>query len=199
MNRERFFSRAAAHWDERRRPDIGPRLGRVIEEAGLRRGWHVLDVGTGTGVLVPMILKKVGGRGRVVGLDVSRAMLSHARAKGFPQNVTFIQRDIQDTRLPSESFDRVICNAALPHFRDKQAAMNEMARLLRPGGLVVVSHPIGRKAVHELHREMGESVAHHAVPTPRQLERLFQKARLATVKMIDEPGFYLAAARKPAE
>jgi ubiquinone/menaquinone biosynthesis C-methylase UbiE len=197
MNRKHLFSRLAHKWDEMRRPDMAARLERVIRAARLRAGQQVLDVGTGTGVLVPLMLKMVGKQGRIVGLDFSHAMLARARAKGFPYNVTFIQRDIQKTRLPAESFHRVICNAAMPHFPDKQAAVNEMARLLRPGGLLVVSHPIGRKAVRRLHREMGRSMAKDLVPTPRQLERLFCKARLQTAAIIDDPDFYLALARKP--
>jgi len=199
MNRKHLFSRMAHKWDEMRGPDMAPRLERVIRAARLRAGQRVLDVGTGTGVLIPLILARVGPTGKIVGLDFSRAMLARARAKGFPDNVTFIQRDIQKTRLPGESFDRVICNAAMPHFPDKQAAINEMARLMRPGGLLVVSHPIGRRAVHKLHREMGHSMAKDLVPTPRQLERLFTKAGLESARMIDERDFYLAVARKPSK
>ena len=198
MNRRQFFDRHARHWDEERPKDMAPRLERVLEEANLRGGQQVLDVGTGTGVLIPRRVPRIGDTGAVVALDISAEMLEVARGKGFPANVTFLEADMQDApALEDESFDRVICNAAFPHFPDRRAALAEMIRVLRPGGILIISHPIGREAVNALHCDQGDVVAEDRVPPAAEMQALLEEAGLTEVRVIDEPEFYLAAGRRP--
>jgi len=193
-----FFNKHAHTWDGERNDAMASRLERVVHTSGARQGERVLDVGTGTGVLIPHILHAVGSEGAVVAVDVSPEMLAQARAKGFPENVSFLQADIEHTGLPDASFHRVICNAAFPHFSDKRHALNEMVRLLLPGGTLIVSHPIGREAVNKVHMDAGDAVAEDRVPPPEAMRELLGQAGLVDVYVIDEPSFYLAHGRKPA-
>jgi SAM-dependent methyltransferase len=196
MNRREFFNRSAAAWDHERPDDLLPRLKRVIAEAELRAGDHVLDVGTGTGVLVPMIAEAVGAEGRVLAFDVSPRMVLEARQRIPGKGVLLVQADVHDLPVRLGSFDRVLCNAALPHFGDRRAALQEMIGSLRAAGLIVISHPIGREAVNARHREAGGPVAEDRVPPPKEMETLLSDAGLADIVVIDEPDFYLARARK---
>jgi len=197
MDRQEFFDRQARDWDATGPHDLGPRLARVIGEAKLLPKQRVLDVGTGTGVLIPLILEAVGPSGGIVTLDSSSEMLGAARGKGFPNNVAFVRADMQHAPMLDDArFDRVICNATFPHFADRRKALAEMARVLRPGGLLIISHPIGRAAVNALHRQQGEIVAQDRVPAPAEMRRLLAQAGLEGIRIIDEPEFYLAAARR---
>jgi SAM-dependent methyltransferase len=126
-------------------------------------------------------------------------MLALARQKGFPGNVDFLQADVHRIPLPDAAFDRVICNAAFPHFEDRTRTLGEMIRVLRPGGVLVISHPIGREAVNALHREVGGPVEQDRVPAASVMVTLLEGAGLAYVRVIDEPAFYLAAGRRPRE
>jgi ubiquinone/menaquinone biosynthesis C-methylase UbiE len=157
----------------------------------------VLDVGTGTGVLVPHLLRAIGPAGKVVAVDLSPEMLALARQKGFPGNVDFLQADVHRIPLPDAAFDRVICNAAFPHFADRARSLGEMIRVLRSGGTLAISHPIGREAVNALHREAGGPVEEDRVPTASVMVTLLQGAGLTDVRVIDEPEFYLARGTKP--
>lgn len=110
-----FFDRAALEWDERRPPGETTRLEALLDRLLLERGAAVLDAGTGTGIIVPLLLERVGETGRIVGLNLSPGMLSVARAKGFPSCVEFVEGDIQAMPLPDGGFDLVLCNGTFPH------------------------------------------------------------------------------------
>lgn len=196
MDRVDFFNEHASRWDDLEVEDIGLRLARVVSMSKVQEGERVLDVGTGTGVLLSHILRMIGSHGSIVAVDISSEMITAARAKDFPENVEFLQSDIQETGLPDNSFDRVICNAAFPHFTDKTRALSEMIRVLRPSGTLVISHPIGREAVNRLHRDVSPVVAEDRVPTADKMRGMLADAGLVSVYVLDEPNFYLASASK---
>ncbi|MGQ9488290.1 MAG: class I SAM-dependent methyltransferase [Armatimonadota bacterium] len=195
MHRREFFDNLAEKWDDEESPDISVRLERVVTLADLHAGQRVLDVGTGTGVLVPHILQRVGQHGIVVALDISRGMLRQAKAKMFPSNVYLVLGDMHRAGLGSGAFDRVLCNAVFPHFEDRSIALQEVWRVLRPGGLMIISHPIGREAVNRLHSQY-EAVAQDRVPTADGMQTLLIGMGWVQVEVIDEPDFYLAKAKK---
>jgi ubiquinone/menaquinone biosynthesis C-methylase UbiE len=196
MNRREFFDRHAADWDAARAADLDDRLRRVIAEAGVASGDTVLDVGTGTGVLIPLIASAVGGRGRLLAFDMSQEMARQAadKARGLPAFV--VQADAHALPCADSVFDCVICNAALPHFEDRAHAIHDMTRALKPGGVLVVSHPIGREAVNARHRAAGGPVGEDRVPPPEQMDEILGAAGLTDAVVTDEPEFYLARARK---
>lgn len=195
MSKQEFFDRLAATWDEQERSDISERLARVAAMSCLREGQYVLDVGTGTGVLIPHILRAIGERGVVVAIDISREMLRQAFQKGFPPNVYFLLADMHRLGIRHEAFDRVLCNAVFPHFEHKERALHEAWRVLVPGGLLVISHPIGREAVNRLHAQC-HPVAEDRVPTAAKMHELLTRLGWADVEVLDEPEFYLARAWK---
>jgi len=195
MNKRHFFDQLADEWDRQEAPDISLRLARVAELAELRAGQRVLDVGTGTGVLISHIQRFVGERGLIVALDISREMLRQAVTKAHGDNVRFILADMHQAPIGNDIFDRVICNAVFPHFDDKRRALREAWRVLRAGGLLIISHPIGREAVHRLHSQY-QQVAEDRVPDASTMCAMLEGAGWTGVQVIDEPEFYLARAYK---
>ena len=196
MSRQSFFDDLAQGWDADRVPGEDDQLARVVALADVREGQTILDVGTGTGVLVPHLLRSLGKSGRIVAVDISPEMLRQAEAKALSDRVTFRRADVHDLPFSDCAFDRVICNAAFPHFDDRQLSLREMHRVLRPAGYLVISHPIGRAAVNELHSRAGEPVEGDRVPDAPAIRLLLEEAHFTDVMVIDEPEFYLARGRK---
>lgn len=106
----------------------------------LREGLSVLDVGCGPGTITVDLARTVGP-GVVTGIDTSAAVLEQARATAADQgvrNVEFVEADVYDLPFADGSFDIVHAHQVLQHLSDPVAALREIRRVTRPGGLVAV-------------------------------------------------------------
>ncbi len=108
----------------------------LVQLAAPAEGERVLDVACGTGVVARYAAPLVGLTGRVVGLDLNAEMLTLARAMPQQDGVPIVWRDGNATALPfpDASFDLVCCQQGLQYFPDRPAALQEMCRVLVPGG-----------------------------------------------------------------
>ena len=107
-----------------------------------------LDVACGTGISTFALIEKAGGEGEFHGMDLSKGMLEVARrnaeVKGLT-NVRFAEGDAENLDYPDAMFDVVICNMSFQFIPNKQRALNEMHRVLKPGGrlaLLFVAGPM---------------------------------------------------------
>lgn len=191
-----FFDQYAEAWDAHERRDMPERVARVVALSNVERGARALDVGTGTGVLIPPLLDAVGANGQVIAIDVSGNMLRVAAHKGFPRSVILLKADAERPCFRAGTFDNVMCNAVYPHFSDRVATLEMLVSLLRSGGGFTISHPIGREAVNKLHRSTGDVIAEDEVPAPDEMLRRMEVAGLRDLRIIDEPEFYYAFGRK---
>lgn len=133
-----FFDRAAAAWDEDRSESLGTGAG-VFALAGLvPRGMRVLDLGTGTGGLLPLLARHVD---RVVAVDLSRGMLDRARDRltgPGAGSAEFLRADAERLPLADGSVDGVVANMILHHLSHPEVVLHEVARVLAPGGRGVI-------------------------------------------------------------
>jgi ubiquinone/menaquinone biosynthesis C-methylase UbiE len=113
----------------------------LIETAALRGGERVLDLACGTGVAARYAASVVGRTGQVVGVDVNEGMLSMARTVPPPPGTAmkWQQGDAAALPLPTAAFDVVLCQQGLQYFPQRAAALQEIARVLVPGGRLVFS------------------------------------------------------------
>jgi ubiquinone/menaquinone biosynthesis C-methylase UbiE len=105
----------------------------------------VLDVATGTGRVPVALLAEAAFSGRIVGLDPARQMLDQARPKlgPFTGRAWLVQQVAGSLPFADSSFDAVTCLEALEFFPSTEAALAEMVRVLRPGGLLLTSRRKG--------------------------------------------------------
>ncbi len=115
---------------------------RFGELAQLQPGAHVLDVATGTGEVALFAAQAVGPSGHVAAIDLSPAMLAQAQRKldtAGQAQVALSEGDAAQLTFPDNSFDVVLCGAAVFFLPDMAAALREWRRVLRPAGLVGIS------------------------------------------------------------
>ena len=131
---------------------------------------RVLDVGTGTGALLPMYLESGIALSSVTGVDLSDSMLAYARAR-YPE-ATFVCSDFVDFSLPPEgAYDAIVFNACFGNLFDQRAALAHASALLRTGGAVFISHPLGSEFVRELHVS-DPTVVPHKLPSQDALAKM---------------------------
>ena len=118
----------------------------------LRSGERVVDVGCGAGIDSLIAAKKVGTEGRVIGVDMTPSMLEKARHAANEIGLTNVEfREGYAEALPVEDgwADVVISNGVLNLMPDKAAALEEMSRVLKPGGRLQIGDILVQKAVPE--------------------------------------------------
>lgn len=117
---------------------------RLCELAELKAGQQVLDVASRTGVSSRAAAKIVGTTGSVTGIDLSEGMVRTSEyLSSTYSNLTFLQMDAEKMDFPDNSFDSIIALCAMTHFPHVDLAIDEMFRVVRPGGYVVVSYGAG--------------------------------------------------------
>jgi ubiquinone/menaquinone biosynthesis C-methylase UbiE len=129
--RAEFYTRSAAHAD----PQV---LARVVEVAEPQTSWRVLDVATGSGHTAFALAPRVTS---VTAIDLTPEMLSEAKKLGAElqiSNVLFQIADIHSLPFPDASFELVTCRRAAHHFSKVNKALDEMRRVLTPGGRLVI-------------------------------------------------------------
>jgi demethylmenaquinone methyltransferase / 2-methoxy-6-polyprenyl-1,4-benzoquinol methylase len=112
----------------------------AVEVAEVHPGDRVLDVATGTGDLAIELTSKIAPGGHVVGVDFSEPMLELARRKSAGKHlpVSFIVGDALQLEFSDNSFAATTCGFGLRNFEDPSRAIEEMARVVAPGGRVVI-------------------------------------------------------------
>ena len=120
-------------------------LGNPVRAADIRAGESVLDLGSGGGIDTLLAARRVGAQGRVVGLDMTPAMVekarSHAALAGLT-NVEFVLGRMEAIPLPDSSVGVAISNGVINLVTSKGKLFREILRVLRPGGRLVFADSI---------------------------------------------------------
>ena len=173
---------------------LGPAIADPFTQALLRiaapqQGERVLDVACGTGSVARAAAPIVGAAGRVVALDVNRAMLAVGRARRPPPGAAIEWREGTAVALDllDGAFDLVLCQQGLQFFPDRRAAVREMRRVLRGGGRVAISvwqalrlHPMYEALFDATSRHLGVPLSSvdvsFSLSDANELRRLLEEA-----------------------
>ncbi|MGA7491737.1 MAG: class I SAM-dependent methyltransferase [Syntrophobacteraceae bacterium] len=186
---EKFFNDNVDLFEAPLPKGVPERLRATVKASGLRSGERVLDVGTGTGILINFMLKY--GPSEIHGCDLSENMLERVKEK-FPQVIVHLC-DISDLPLPGDSLDIVFINACFSNIMDKSKSLDNIYRLLRQQGRLVISHPMGRGFIVELKKHTPFHL--DLLPDEGAARGLLEPHGFEVIRFRDDPGFYLVVAK----
>jgi ubiquinone/menaquinone biosynthesis C-methylase UbiE len=170
-------------------PDGVPeRLEKIVAHGKIARGDIVLDVGSGTGILIPIIKKYRPGR--IHACDLSKAMLKQLR-KNYP-DVKTLMADVRDLDLPEGSIDAAFLNACYPNIVDKAGTFSNLARMMKASGRMVISHPLGKSFILSLKECVPFPL--DEFPNKKEAAALLNPFGFEIETFIDEPELYILVA-----
>lgn len=187
---QEFFGARAADWDARF-PDDGPAYASAVGRLSLREGDRVLDAGCGTGRALTPLRAAVGPTGVVLGADLTPAMLEAAVAAGRRRDGLLLLADVAALPLRTRSLDAVFAGGLISHLPRPAANLGELARVVRPGGLLALFHPIGRAA---LAARQGRQITPDDLRAEANLGPLLAGAGWRMTSYVDEDARFLALA-----
>ncbi|MCL6269460.1 class I SAM-dependent methyltransferase [Sansalvadorimonas sp. 2012CJ34-2] len=188
--------------DEAVPPDLLPRLKKIVQAAfpdlspeAYPESPHFLDAGCGAGVLFDFMLSLYPGC-RITGVDLSSAQIHNARAR-FPQKpIKFWQGDIADYNPGTERFDAAWCNACFGNFYNQNRVVRHIASLLKPGGRLLVTHPLGYEFVKTLHENGPEQVPHLLPASKDEAINVAEGSGLRFESLLMKQELYILVFRK---
>jgi ubiquinone/menaquinone biosynthesis C-methylase UbiE len=117
----------------------------LIERSGIKKGMHVLDLGCGSGAFTPFIARTVGEKGKVYALDIQADMLKqlenklHRSENRDINNIKLIEGNAYELPFDDSSLDLVNMVTVLQEIPDRNKALHEVKRVLKPGGILAVT------------------------------------------------------------
>ena len=179
-------------------PEERSKIPRLLARWSILPGMRILEPGCGSGRLTRILSEAVGPGGLVTALDMSEEMLRRATQRAALPNTTVRKGSVYEIPSDDGVFDRVICFCAFPHFTRKLEALREMARVLRPGGSLCISHLAGREALNRFHQDTQSVVSNHLLPDGHEMRGMVEAAGLRVEHLKDTAEEFCLHAVKDA-
>jgi ubiquinone/menaquinone biosynthesis C-methylase UbiE len=189
------FDRMASNWDDLPSPpDMDDKMERIADAGCKSKGGVILDVGTGTGILLPALLKRKPDT--ILALDLSTEMLSLLKNKfDLHHEILPLAGDALRLPVPSQSITAIFCHGVLPHFPNRHDTLVELKRVLQPEGRLVISHAIGRDQINEIHKNAEDPSLHlDILPPAEKLIDLLDQVDFQVLESEDSQNFYFILA-----
>lgn len=174
--------------------NLGLGCGNPTALASLKKGEIVLDLGSGAGFDCFLAANKVGKSGKVIGVDMTPAMIKKAKEnakKNGYTNVEFRRGDIEDLPVTENSVDVIISNCVINLSPDKKRVFQEAFRVLKPGGRIIVSDIVLHKELPDFIKDSVESYVGciSGASLKNEYLKFIKEAGFKEVTVTDETSF----------
>ena len=188
------WDKASSYYEAFWQDQLRPAQNLLLDLAALQRGEAVLDVACGTGLVSFQAVKKIGDQGRLLGTDISDKMVEIASSIALlkkEKRAQFEWMDAEELELENNSFDVALCSLGLMYMPDPRKALEEMNRVLKPGGRAVAAvwGPREKCGWSEIFDIVDQKVASEVCPMffnlgrPHMLELHFKAAGLKHISI----------------
>ena len=186
-----FFDRCAPTWDAGmiKSDEI---IGKILDNAEVCEGQHILDVACGTGVMFPYYLDR--NVASVTGIDISPEMAKIAAQKYADEpKVQVICADVEETTVFDRQFDVIVVYNAFPHFPDPARLIKRLCSLLKDGGRLTIAHGASREAIDNHHHGPASKIS-NGLMSADSLKKLFDplfavEVMISNSRMYQVSGF----------
>ena len=179
------------HLFDRPFPDgVEDRLKQIVATASIQPDDLVLDVGSGTGILIPHIQEYQPGG--IYACDLSPKMVAQLK-KNHPVVETFLS-DVRDLTLPDGLLTVIFINASYSNIVDKVGSFQNLARMMKPGGRMVISHPLGKGFIRTIKAKVPFPL--DDFPDETAATTLLKPFGFHVSQLLDEPNLYILTATR---
>ena len=196
--RRPYFNDLAAEWDHLPGPpNAESKIRDFVRRSDAFGASRILDVGCGTGILIPYLRDFYLDAGCVVELDLAEHMLK-INATKFPGNgISRICADAESLPFENSCFDLVLCFGIFPHFENKAAALARMLNALRSGGIWCLGHLMGSQELNAFHSKLSGPVSGDSLPSVEVLTEMLCKMGVKDISTEENSDWYFVRAVKP--
>ncbi len=193
-----FFENRAKSWNDEDTSEKINRLESIFKTIPLKQNNRILDIGAGTGILIPVLLEQMNPSAELFELDFSREMMRHNYRywHGFSNRIFHVTANAALLPIPDESIDFIIAFAVYPHIQNKIQAISEWRRVLLPAGKLLVLHLMGSTFLNRMHRDVDDVVSGDRLPTAEVLAKLLVSKGFRTERVSENDDLYLLLAEK---
>ena len=195
MEQVEFFDSIAKEWDDIIEVNEN-KINTLLSKLNIKDNTNILDVGTGTGVLIPFI-KKLNPNGHITGVDISKAMLNIASEKFKDiNNLTFKVIDVEN-EIVNREYDKIILYSMFPHLQNRTVTIKSLVdNNLKDNGQLMIAHSNSREFLNNMHKEKDETVREDRLICVKKQKNLFEEAGLNVVEAFENDDIYYLVINK---
>jgi ubiquinone/menaquinone biosynthesis C-methylase UbiE len=196
--RRPYFNELAATWDHL--SGTAKATGKIrdfVRRSSADGASRILDVGCGTGILLPDLRDIYPDATCLVEFDLAEYMLKINAAQYTADTISHICADAQSLPFAGSCFDLVLCFGVFPHFDDKFAVTVQMFQVLRTGGVLCIGHLRGSRELNAFHGTLSGPVSNDLLPSVEELVAMLRKAGIQEIAAEENSDWYFVRAVKP--
>lgn len=186
----RFFDSLSKSWDDNEVLSTPQKIKEILSLTGIKRGMNILDLGTGTGVLLPFLSSIVDRDGHIKAVDISQGMLSRAKEKfGHLRNLSFMKLDFEEESINGK-YDMIFLYCVYPHLKSPRETLTRLiSNNLKEDGRIVIAFPTDEMFINNIHKE--KKAAGDLLPSAPKLSSRLKEWGLCSSVLRYDPGHYI--------
>ena len=194
---QNFFDQHASTWHDRIDSVVTERLKEIFKEKVPTLKSPVLDVGSGTGIILPIISGSSGDSYPVIEVDLSWKMLNENQDKNLRNPpMGHIQADTHYLPFKDNRFGSIICFGSFAHFDDKTTVIRDFYRVIQSTGMLIILHLMCHRRLNKMHQNVGGAVENDCLPSVDEISLLIKSAGFKVSYCEESENIYFISAQK---